>query len=128
MSGDTIRLSLPREPGFRPVALLVAGGVAARLDLTVETLEDLEIGVESLIEVVNGDNATLELRLDPQAISASVGPIDDAAVREQLADDAAAGVGLRRVLMTVSDGFGVVERDGMHWLSMEKRIPGGDGG
>ena len=39
---DEIALTLPADEAFHSVAHLVLGGLAARLDLTVETLEELE--------------------------------------------------------------------------------------
>ena len=38
---DEITLTLPRQRDFHRVAHLVLGGLAVRLELTIETLEDL---------------------------------------------------------------------------------------
>lgn len=123
VSGDTITLSLPRGPEFWRVALLVVGGLAVRLNLTLESLEDLQIAVESLLErSVRGEVVTLELRLDDGSIAALVGPVDGAAVQEELERDQAGIVSLRRVLDTVADSFELVERDGAEWLSVQKRV------
>jgi hypothetical protein len=45
---DEIRLVLPAEEDFRPVAHLVVGGLGARHDLTFEDLDDLQVAVEAL--------------------------------------------------------------------------------
>ena len=39
---DEIKLILPAQEDFHPVAHLVVGGLAARLELTYEQLEDLQ--------------------------------------------------------------------------------------
>jgi len=123
-TGDTISLKLPRGSSFRPVALLVVGGLAARLDLTLETLEDLEIAIETLLEVGRpGEEITLELRVENGSIHASVGPVDANVVRHKLAGEGHSGVGLRRVLSTVADHVDLAEREGIAWLSVEKQIP-----
>jgi hypothetical protein len=124
--GDTIRLTLPRGRSFRGVAMLVVGGLAARLDLTYENLEDLEIAVESLLQHARGSGEmTLELGVQEGSIAASVGPVDADAVRQELAHESSAEVGLRRVLETVADRHELVEREGMSWLAIEKRLEAG---
>ena len=127
MRGDAITLNLPGDSDFRSVAMLVVGGLAARLDLTLETLEDLEIAIESLLDLArDGGGITLELRVQDGVISASVGPVDGGAVRGELAAEVAPVVDLRRVLTTVADRIEVTEREGTHWLSVEKRITTGE--
>jgi anti-sigma regulatory factor (Ser/Thr protein kinase) len=124
LSGDTITLTLPRGQEFWRVALLVVGGLAVRLNLTLESLEDLQIAVESLLErTVRGEVVTLELSLHDGSIEALVGPVDGTAITAELeGEDAGGGVSLRRLLDTVADSFALVERDGTQWLSVEKRV------
>jgi hypothetical protein len=128
--GDRITLHLPPDPDYRSVALLVVGGLAVRLNLTLESLEDLQIAVQSLLErTVRGEMVTLELRIEDGTISASVAPVEGAEVREELAGaDGNGGVSLRRVLEAVADGFELVERDGVEWLAVEKRVQSGAAG
>jgi hypothetical protein len=42
---DEITLTLPRDREFHRVAQLVLGGLAVRLELTIEMLEDLQLGL-----------------------------------------------------------------------------------
>ena len=122
--GDTITLRLPPNEDLVAVAMLVVGGLAARLNLTVENLEDLDLAVESLLgHVRKGEDTTLLVEVGRDALTASVGPVDAAAVRAEL-DETAEGIGLGRLLQTVADGHRLVERDGNAWLSIEKRVPG----
>lgn len=124
LSGDTITLTLPRGEEFWRVALLVVGGLAARLNLTLESLEDLQIAVQSLLErSIAGEVVTLELSLRDGSIEALVGPVDGAAINAELErEDVGESVSLRRLLDTVADRFELVERDGTEWLSVEKRV------
>lgn len=120
--GDTITLTLPASEELVGVAMLVLGGVAVRLNLTFESLEDLELAVESLLgRVRDGEDATLIVDVGDQSLTASVGPVDEAAVRSELEDDSDA-VGLRRVLQTVADRYELLERDGAAWLAIEKGV------
>src|SRR5262249_60817738 len=49
MTGDEIILTIPGEQSFREVAHLVLGGVAARLDLTFEAIDDLDAALDALL-------------------------------------------------------------------------------
>jgi len=119
---DTITLRLPPDPELLGVALLVVGGLGVRLNLTIESLEDLELAVESLLGRVRRDQeATLEVRIANGSLTAAVCPVDGAAVRGEL-DDESEEIGLRRVLQTVADRAEVVEREGSSWLTIEKRV------
>jgi len=46
---DEIRLVIPAEEDFRPIAHLVTGGLAMRLDVTYDDLDDLQVGIEALL-------------------------------------------------------------------------------
>ncbi len=47
---DEITLTLPRAPEFQRVAHLVLGGLAVRLNLTVEHLEDLQLALDAVLD------------------------------------------------------------------------------
>jgi hypothetical protein len=120
--GDTITLRLPAGRELLGIALLVVAGLGVRLELTLESLEDLELAVESLLDrVTPGGEATLEVTVRGGSLIAAVSPVDGAAVRDELQDESD-GVGLRRVLQTVADRFETVERDGASWLQIEKLV------
>jgi hypothetical protein len=123
MTGDMITLTIPREQPFHEVAHLVLGGVAARLNLTFESIDDLETALEAVLERSSDDGeVTIELRLDERAIVTRVGPFPVDALRAELdLDDDS--VGLRRVLDTVLDGY---ELEGEGWLVLTKNVVGGD--
>ena len=119
-----IRLSIPHKPPFHGVALLVVGGLAARLDLSYEQLEDLQLALESVLD--NGDYAldqeiTVELDVDDDALAILVGPLDGDAVRSDLEDDDER-LSLGRLLRTLVQQVSVEERDGAAWVRLEKDV------
>ena len=122
MTPDTITLTLPPEREFQRVAHLVLGGLAVRLNLTLEALEDLQLALDGLLDTGSAeDEVTLELSVVDGAIEASVGPFHARSVRHALeAEDD--GVGLRRVLDTVVDHVEVDEREGGDWVRLTKRV------
>jgi hypothetical protein len=124
-AGDRIVLTIPRDAGFEDVAQLVLGGVASRLNLTYESLDDLGTGLATLLERRGEDgDLTVELRLDEDQITTVIGPFLGEALVSELrrADD---GVGLRRVLDTVVDSFEALERPDGQWIELRKRIESG---
>jgi hypothetical protein len=122
VSDDVIVLTLPPERDFHRVAHLVLGGLALRLNLTLEVLEDLQLAVDGLLESGStGHDVTLSMKVLPDALEASIGPFPEQTVRHELERDDD-GVGLRRVLDTTVDRVEVSERDGGEWVQLTKRI------
>jgi hypothetical protein len=122
VSLDEITLTLPRERPFFGVAHLVLGGLAVRLDLSYDELEDLQVALAELLHRrENEGEITLVVRATDHELEAAIGPLDAAFVRE-LRDDAGHEVGLRRVLETVVDDITVTERDGQPWVALRKSI------
>ena len=122
MTADEIRLQLPRERPFHRIAHLVLGGLAVRLDLTFDTLEDLQVALARAARALRRATRDLQLvlRVYPDAIETCVGPFDGELLRDEL--DREEAVGLRRVLDTVVDGVRIEERDGAHWVELRKEV------
>jgi hypothetical protein len=119
---DVIVLTIPRERPFYGVAHLVLGGLGSRLNLTLEHLEDLQLGLDSLLAQQDGqEDVTLRIRILDGAIETEIGPFP-AALAQALEQEDGSGVGLRRILETVSDGVLVGERDGAHWVTLTKKV------
>jgi anti-sigma regulatory factor (Ser/Thr protein kinase) len=117
---DEITLTLPADDAFRRVAHLVLGGLAVRLDLTYESLEDLELALDTLLERSPDDeDVTVRVRVDGDELRTIVGPVSSDVVRE-LDQEAGDGLDIRRILETVSDRIEVTDHD-VHLL---KRIDG----
>ena len=74
---EEIVLTLPRQRRYYDVAHLVVGGLAARLDLTVDTLADLQTALDGLLPREQPDGeVTVVLRLDEDALAGRIGPFD----------------------------------------------------
>ena len=120
MSGDEIILTIPREQPFHEVAHLVLGGVAARLNLTFESIDDLETALDAVLErAADTGEVTVHLRIDEGSIAARIGPFADDRLRAELARDTADEVTLRRILDTVVDRY---EVDGDGWIDLVKGV------
>ncbi|HET7571359.1 MAG TPA: hypothetical protein VFJ77_01685 [Gaiellaceae bacterium] len=118
---DEIRLVIPAEEDFRPIAHLVTGGLGLRLDLTYDDLEDVQVAIEALLGLRDDeDDVVVSLGLADGALRAAVGPFADDAVREL--DEERGELGLRRVLETVSDGFDVERHPDGAWVELRKRL------
>ena len=99
---DEIRLVLPAQEDFHPVAHLVVGGLAARLEFTYEQLEDLQVAVEALLGCRDDDgDVSVVVSVEPHTVRATVGPFQKHALAEL--DSDSGDFGLRRVLDTVTD-------------------------
>ena len=118
---DEIVLRLPRERPFFGVAHLVLGGLAVRLDLSFEQLEDVQVALAELLErQENGHDVTLSVAVEGDVLRATIGPFDDALAAELERDGGP--VGLRRVLATVVDSVELTDREGRPWVVLTKTV------
>jgi hypothetical protein len=118
---DEITVTLPRERPFGAVAGLVLGGAAARHDVTVDVLDDLQLALETLLEREEADrDLSVVLRIGADSVKISVGPFGGAAVAE-LDEAPGDGLGLRRLLEAVVDEISVDERADGCWIDLSKR-------
>lgn len=126
MTSGTIRLEIPSQRDFFGVAHLVLGGLASRHDLTIENFEDLLLALDGLLDRSEGaDSVTVSVQVDGDEITADVGPFADGTVREELESATADGIGLRRLLGAVVDGYAVREREGGDWVRLTKTARSG---
>ena len=109
---------MPTAEGMR-IAHLVLGGIGARLNLTFEHLEDLQLALEAVLDRVRTDPVTVTLRVHEAEIEALIGPMIDG-VRAELAADGGDVVGLRRILDAVVDRVELEPVEGADWLKMTK--------
>ena len=74
---DEITLTIPRDPEFHRVAHLVLGGLAVRLDLTIENLEDLEIALDAILDRTDpaAGEITIRMSLGDGSLETVVGPL-----------------------------------------------------
>jgi hypothetical protein len=119
---DVISLTLPDAARYVTVARILVGGLAARLDLSYEALDDVQLAVETVLgerRLLPGGEITVELAVSDGALVVDIGPVDGDAVRRSLADDDP--LGLRIVLSAVVDAILVEQRDSTGWLRLVKR-------
>jgi hypothetical protein len=118
-----IELTVPREREFSAVADLVLAGLASRLDLSIETIDDLQLALESLLELGEGDgDLTVRFELVDGAIRALVGPFERERIEPELAGAEGLGIGLRRVLDATVDAVSLTESDAACWVELRKEI------
>lgn len=121
MTPDEISLTLPADEGFHRVAHLVLGGLAMRLDLTFESLEDLELALDALLRRSGaGEDVTVRVRVLDGELQTEIGPFTS--VREELDRGGDDGLTLSRILRTVCDAVEIEERDGAEWVELTKRV------
>jgi anti-sigma regulatory factor (Ser/Thr protein kinase) len=120
-----IKLKIPHQPPYHGVALLVVGGLAARLDVSYEQLEDLQLALESVLE--NGGYArtsevTVELDVRDGGLAMIVGPLDGSALRSDLEDEGDDRLALGRLLGTLVEDVSLESREDGDWLRLEKHV------
>jgi hypothetical protein len=121
VSGDEIRLTLPADEAFHGVAHLVLGGLAVRLDLTYEDLQDLELALDTLLERSNDEgDVTLLVQVGDGTVRAVVGPFRS--LRAELEANGGDALDLKRILAAVCDAVRVEDRDGSQWVELTKTI------
>lgn len=97
------------------------GGLAARLNLSVEKLEDLELALDALLERPS-DRGEVSLRVfvDEAEIRMIVGPFSS--VRAELEEGGTNSLNLGRILSAVCDSVQIEDRDGAEWVELTKRL------
>jgi hypothetical protein len=118
MTEDRITLTIPRDPDFHRVAHLVLGGLAVRLDLTIETLEDVQIALEAILERTDpklGD-ITVEMALRENELETRLGPLAPE-VLDEIEREPDGELDLRRMLDSTVDDVHVDGR----WVRLTKK-------
>ena len=124
---DEISLTLPADDAFHSVAHLVLGGLAARLNLSLEHLEDLELALDSLLErPSDGREVTLRVLVEDSVLRTIVGPFSS--VRAELEEGGTNSLNLGRILRAVCDSVEIEDRDGSQWVELTKRLDTVKGG
>lgn len=125
MNADEICLTLPADDAFHSVAHLVLGGLAVRLDLTFEHLEDLELAIDTLLQRSSpGEDVIVRVVVADGELRTSVGPL--ASVRSEL-ENGSDQLSIGRILRAVCDSVTIEDRDGGEWVELTKRVTRGKG-
>jgi hypothetical protein len=122
-AAETLTLTIPGRPGYVGIARMFVGGLAARVDLGYETMDDLQLALESvLLKAELGERVTLEAHLEGDGVAIVVGPF---------AHDPLGGephperLELERLLSALVAGTESTMRDDGCWLRLDVRIPAG---
>jgi hypothetical protein len=118
---DEIALTVPADRAWRPLAQLVLSGLGARIELTLEALDELQLAVAELLDRSTGDDVEVLFRVDSGQLEAKIGPLRSGLVAEMEGNDQ--GVGLNRLLSTLTDGVEVDEINGTAWVTLRKGVP-----
>jgi len=119
---DEITLTLPRDRDFYEIAHLVVGGLAIRLDLTVDHLDDLQVALDTVLEQADAaGELTIAVRVVDGELHTLIGPFAGGNLRAALArDDEGDKLSMRRLLGAVCDQVEVEERGGAEWIGLTK--------
>jgi len=124
MSVEQIALTLPGEDAFHGVAHLVLGGVATRHNLTMETLEDLTLALDTVLERCgdSADEVTVIARIGDESAVLEMGPFHAGELAAMLEHGAGGALDARRILDTVVDEVELDPRDEGDWLRVTKSV------
>jgi hypothetical protein len=119
VAADEITLTIPRTPEFQRVAHLVLGGLAVRLDLTIERLEDVELALDAVLSAVEPGEGEITVRmcLRDGELETVVGPLAPS-ILDEIEREPDTSLGLRRVLESTVDDVHV---DG-EWVRLTKKV------
>jgi hypothetical protein len=121
---DRIELTAPTGRAFEPVIRMVMGGIADRLDLGFEDLDDLQLAVERLLaEGDPQDPVTLSFEILEHGVRTRIGPLRDASLAAALQGPPPrpGELTLPRILNAVVDSYGVEQvQDGNLVVRLEK--------
>ena len=120
MTTEEIRLVIPAEEEFRPIVHLVTGGLASRLDVTYDDLEDIQVAVDAVLALRDDEGElTVVLSTEPGVVRAAIGPFEPEVL--QSGDTPDGGLDLQRVLETVCDTHEFESREDGAWVELTKR-------
>ena len=123
---DRIQLVTPAGRAWEPVIRLVLGGIAERLQLGFDELDDLQLAVERLLAEAGTREApvSLSFEIGQRGVRTRIGGLQERAVADALQGPQPAGeLTLRRILETVVDSFGIEEAaDGKLLVRLEKIV------
>ena len=116
---EEIRLVIPAEEDFRPIVHLVTGGLASRLAVTYDDLEDIQVAVDAVLALRDDDgDVTVVLCAEPGVVGVAIGPFEPEALDPS--DAADGGLDLKLVLETVCDTHEFESRDDGAWVELTK--------
>lgn len=118
---DSLTLTIPNESRFYGVVRMLVGGLASRLGLAFEKMDDLQLAVETALRArsVVGTVVTLEAVTQDSMLTVSLGPVDPV-----LFATSSTGFDLRRLLGVLVEAAAVEEREDVSWLRLDLPVNG----
>jgi hypothetical protein len=121
-----VTLTFPGERRFIGIARMFVGGLAARVDLGYETMDDLQLALESVLRRAElGSEVTLEAQLEGESVTLFAGPF--AGDPLEVPVGSAGELELERLLAALVAGAESTVREDGCWLRLDVRIPAGSG-
>jgi hypothetical protein len=124
---DTIRLEVPASASFYPVVRMVVGGAAARADLRLDQLQDLQMAVEELLCAAHGldgtDRYAVVTDVGDSLLSVSAGPFTSGELRGLLLREADhESFDLTHLLAHMVHSLDVRDDGGSFWVAIGVRL------
>ena len=118
---ESVTLTVPAERGSIGIARLFVGGLAARVGLGFEAMDELQLALESVLMAATAGGEgelTLDARIESGSMSIVVGPFDrdPLGLRPQ-----SEGIALGRMIAALAAGTESYEQDGLRWLRLVAR-------
>jgi hypothetical protein len=126
VASSRVAITLPGERRAIGIVRLFVGGLAARLDLGYETMDDLQLAVESvLLGAPLGAEITVAAHIEGDAVSLSIGPFE----RDPLVvgTEETGELDLEHLLAALVARAETTTENGASWLRLDVRIPAGSG-
>ena len=99
------------------------GGLAVRLELTFDKLEDLQVALGALLDCCGEDGeVTIRVALERSTLKLAVGPFDGRKLADELDREPPEGPSLERVLAAVADRVERFEQDGGTWVELTTEL------
>jgi len=125
---DTISLEVPATLSALSTVRMVLGGLGARLDFSLEDLDDLFLATDSLMEAALEaeplDSLRVQMTVDGVTLRVVAGSFRSDALRAQVAITPGGCIDLCTLLQRLVDGVVVEEEDGCFSVVIVKQSSG----
>jgi hypothetical protein len=124
VAAERVAVETPLDSAFQGVVRLIVGGVAEQASFGFEAMDDLQLAVERLLAETGGaGRVRISFEVSEGGVRTRIGPLREGRLAKALQgpDGDTGTLGLRRILSTVVDSFGVEQAaDGQIVVRLEK--------
>lgn len=114
---ETVSLTIPHDEGFLSLFHMILGGIALRRDLSLETLDDLQLAVDNILaeDKPHTGEISMAVSLGEDDLSITLAPLTDPDLHDTLLHGAVSPEAADRcldvclLLRSLVDGFSVRE-------------------